>query len=154
MNIKFEAQKITISKDALKPERFVKIAEQEINNTIARTGKLWTEGKTPDGGSIKDRYSPGYKKFREKTGRKGSPVDLIYTGELKKSFQSKAIEAGAEGAFMGGHKSGQSSASLAADLQSRGFNVPIGFGPEDEKRIEKRFADEIEKALDEAIKIS
>lgn len=152
--IKFEFQKITISKNVLPKDKLQKIAEQEINNTIARTGKLWTDGKAPDGSAIGGSYNPGYRKFREKTGRKGAPVDLIYTGELKKSLQSKAIDAGAEASFMGGHKSGQSAASLASDLASRGFNFPLGFGPEDEKRIEKRFSDEIEKALDEAIKIS
>lgn len=154
MNIKLDYQTISISTNFLPKEKISKIAEQEINNTIARTGNLWTQGRTPDGGTIKASYSPGYKKFREKTGRKGSPVDLIYSGELKKSFQSKALEAGAEGAFMGGHRSGQSAASLAADLESRGFNVPIGFGAEDQTRIEKRFSDEIAKAMDEAIKIS
>lgn len=151
MNIKFEAQKITINKEVLKNERFVKVAEQEINNTIARTGQLWTNGKMPDGSPIKGKYSEKYKEWKKEKTNRGDTVDLILSNDLRKSFQSqrsKGIESGAEGYFLG------NGAEIANSLEARGFSIPIGFGPSDEKRIEKRFADEIEKALDEAIKIS
>ena len=172
---KFELDMTQIVFDlgVLSEEAFAEVAEQEVFNTIANTVSKVGAGKDVDGGQAKKGgYSASYRKAIEqatagpisrgpKKGRarplrkKGGNTtpNLRLTGELLESFQPVRIKGGAEGRFIGGHKSGLSNAGLMAVQEGNGYEKIVAFGKDDEARIDKRFADEVGKALDRMIRV-
>lgn len=156
---------LTIDKITIDPEFFTEamaaeVCEQEVTNTIANTVSKLGGGKNVDGGAAKPGgYSPsyeraikkGYKSARKKAGN--TTPNLRLTGELLESYQAVRIPGGAEGRFVGGHKGGLSNSALMGVQEGNGYTNIVAFGKDDEKRIEKRFEDEVGKAFDRAVKV-
>lgn len=83
-----------------------KLAEQELNNARARMLSELLAGRAPDGSSLKP-YSPSYLKQLKESGE-GTNVDLLRTGGMHQSIQTKPTPSGAESFAQGQHKTSPS----------------------------------------------
>lgn len=156
IDVKIEASTMTLDASVLEQAVFDNIAVQEINQTAAIGSSKWRQGIGPDGSAIGDGYSNMTKVLRAEAGRQIAFVDLIMTGTLFNQVLPFPSEGGGAQISVTSqpHPSGKSASGLYEELRSRGFNMPLSdFSREDAARIDKRFEDEIQKAVDAAITV-
>lgn len=146
MKLKVEFEPLQI-KFELTPQQIEKVALREISNQIALNQASREGAKAPDGTPY-PAYSRKYEKFRVENRRSVSP-NLVFSGDMKKTYKARRIPYGADGYMDGEHKGGISNAELETVNAERGRTF-TGFGPKDPDRINQAFADEVEKQLKKA----
>lgn len=88
--------------DLMKALNIPKIAEEELNNAKARMLAGLLSGRSPDGSGLKP-YSASYAAELAKSGE-STTVDLLRSGELHRSIQTKPTKDGAESFAQGQHR--------------------------------------------------
>jgi hypothetical protein len=156
MKLTITADELNIDLSKLSLERFQKIAEQQVVETITRIDANLSKGLDADGGSLKGYAKSTLEKKKKELGT--TVVNLTETGQLRNSRRAvRKIPGGAESRFIGNHSTkGNSSlpnAKLAGYLHDKGFTGWHQFGAEDLKRIQDRFSAEVGKALKEAVSV-
>lgn len=161
MSFEIELEDLDIDLSKFLPEREItKIANQELSNTSVRLNGLISRGRDAEGKPLKI-YSKSYREAIKKGQVKAAgrskpnpfPTNLTISGTLIRSKVVTNLRGGAEMGFQGGAAKGKlSNQQLAGELYKMGYVGWHEFGRKDIKRIEKRFADEVEKAAGKAIK--
>lgn len=135
-----------------------KIAGRAMADVIARQAKATNDGKTVDGGDLKE-YSPAYKRQLEKEGE-STDTDLRRTGTMKGSRQGSKgpnsvgkIRGGAESAYIGrAARGGLTNEQLAKELRRKGYDVPNRFAKKDVDLVVKRFRQHLNMAAGKLFK--
>jgi len=154
-----QLDRLDIARQVFKPGEINRFAQKELANTNQRLSKAALSGRGADNQQIKSGYSESYRKRRQKAGRKTSPVDLHFTGQMMGSKQVTATRQGARLAFSGGRgrrgRRGRSAsnAEIARYNDERGFKGFHEFGRPDLRRIEKAWSALLGKALRGVIKV-
>lgn len=178
MSFEIELEDLDIDPSKFLPEREItKIANQELSNTIVRLGTQIERGKDANGKPLK-KYSRSYQEaikagdvIANGVAKQPGPTNLTISGTLIRSRTVTNLRGGAESGFegsmakrtpktdrrvknkaTGGKPKITQNQQLANTLYKMGYVGWHEFGRKDIKRIEKRFADEAEKAAGKAIK--
>ncbi len=88
--------------DLIKALDIPKLAEEELNNARARMLSELLRGHSPDGSALKP-YSASYIKQLKESGE-GTTVDLLRTGGMHQSIQTRPTKSGAESFAQGQHR--------------------------------------------------
>jgi len=159
IKIDVKADKLTIDLSQIKLKDFVDLAQKEMHNTKARLESNLSQGKDANGKGLPG-YSESYKeqirrnRARGGTGKTGprktqeKPVNLLVTGEMRRSRKVKKISNGAELGFHGSHAGTRLSNSALAGVQLGMRPGWHEFGKKDIERIQKS----LDKLVDEKVK--
>ena len=169
IDVKLTMDEIKIDTSLLSQEHFKQFASKEILLTQARQKIEWNQGKAWDGQAIRERpYSKQYEKIKRDAGRKTSPVNLTFSGDLQQAWQMRETDDGAEAYYLSTpHPKPKrqedseedispdiTNAQLAVSLSRRGFNVPgTEFGIIDSERISKNYDLEVKKVVENLITV-
>jgi len=153
--------KLDIARNVLKPGEISRFAQQQLTNQNQRLTKQALSGRGADNQQIRSGYSPGYRRTRERAGRKTSPVDLHFTGQMMGSKQVTGGRNGARLAFTGSRSRRGSrgrgrtarNSEIARFLVQRGFRGFHEFGRVDLQRIERAWSALLGRGLRDAIKV-
>lgn len=155
MKFTITADELKIDLSKLSLERFAKVAETQVVETITRIDANLSRGLDAHGQALKPYAASTAAKKKEELGT--TTVNLTNTGELRNSRKAvKKILGGAESRFLGNHRSKGKGSLPNAQLAQYLYGDRPGwheFGEVDLKRIQDRFAKEVEKSLREAVTV-